>query len=140
PGHRLEEIREQLRKVLADPAMTVVEVNRRTPARMKHFNTPTTVFFSQDAARDFTRMELVSSDRPGLLSLVGRVFHRRGILLEAAKINTVGERAEDVFFITDRQHRPITDEAALNELREVLMRTLHRGEFVAEDFQLTSAA
>ena len=140
PSHRLEEIREQLRKVLADPAMTVVEVNRRTPARMKHFNTPTTVFFSQDAARNFTRMELVSSDRPGLLSLVGRVFHRRGILLEAAKINTVGERAEDVFFITDRQHRPITDAAALNELREVLRRTLHRGEFVAEDFQLTSAA
>jgi len=140
PGHRCNEVREQLRKVLADPAMTVVEVNRRTPARLKHFNTPTTVFFSQDPARNRTRMELVSSDRPGLLSLVGRVFHRRGILLEGAKINTVGERAEDVFLITDREHRPITDEAALDELREVLMRTLHRGEFVAEDFQLTSAA
>ncbi len=139
-GHRCDEIREQLRKVLADPLMTVVEVNRRTPARLKHFNTPTTVFFSQDVARNRTRMELVSSDRPGLLSLVGRVFHRRGILLEGAKINTVGERAEDVFVITDREHRPITDPAALDELREVLMRTLHRGEFVAEDFQLTSAA
>jgi len=140
PGHRCDEVREQLRKVLADPLMTVVEVNRRTPARLKHFNTPTTVFFSQDVARNRTRMELVSSDRPGLLSLVGRVFHRRGILLEGAKINTVGERAEDVFLITDREHRPITDPAALDELREVLMRTLHRGEFVAEDFQLTSAA
>jgi [protein-PII] uridylyltransferase len=140
PGHRCDEVREQLRKVLADPQMTVVEVNRRTPARLKHFNTPTTVFFSQDPARNRTRMELVSSDRPGLLSLVGRVFHRRGILLEGAKINTVGERAEDVFIITDREHRPITDAAALEELREVLMRTLHRGEFLAEDFQLTSAA
>ncbi|MGH8482466.1 MAG: [protein-PII] uridylyltransferase, partial [Nevskiaceae bacterium] len=139
-GHRCEEIRQSLRKVLADPAMTVVEVNRRTPARLKHFNTPTTVFFSQDAKRNRTRMELVTADRPGLLSLVGRVFHRRGILLEAAKINTVGERAEDVFFITDRAHRPITDDVALGELREVLTRTLHRGEFVAEDFHLTSAA
>jgi len=139
-GHRLEEIRDSLRKVLADPEMTVVEVNRRTPARLKHFNTPTTVFFSQDPARNRTRMELVTADRPGLLSLVGRVFHRRGILLEAAKINTVGERAEDVFFITDRSHHPITGEAALEELREVLMRTLHRGEFVAEDFHLTAVA
>ena len=139
-GHRLEEIRESLRKVLADATMTVVEVNRRTPARLKHFNTPTTVFFSQDDKRNFTRMELVTADRPGLLSLVGRVFHRRGILLEAAKINTVGERAEDVFFITDRQHRPITDEAVLDELREVFTRTLHRGEFLAEDFQLTAVA
>jgi [protein-PII] uridylyltransferase len=68
------------------------------------------------------------------------VFHRRGILLEAAKINTVGERAEDVFLITDRAHQPITDAASLDELREVLTRTLHRGEFLAEDFHLTSAA
>jgi [protein-PII] uridylyltransferase len=140
PGHRLDEIRDSLRKVLADPLMTVVEVNRRTPARLKYFNTPTTVFFSQDLARNRTRMELVTADRPGLLSLVGRVFHRRGILLEAAKINTVGERAEDVFIITDRAHLPITNEAALDELREVLTRTLHRGEFVAEDFHLTAVA
>ncbi len=108
-GHRCEEIREQLRKVLADAGMTVVEVNRRTPARLKHFNTPTTVFFSQDEKRNRTRMELVTSDRPGLLSLVGRVFHRRGILLEAAKINTVGERAEDVFYVTDEAGRPLED-------------------------------
>ena len=60
--------------------------------------------------------------------------------LEAAKINTVGERAEDVFLVTDRAHRPITDAAALDELREVLTRTLHRGEFLAEDFHLTPAA
>jgi [protein-PII] uridylyltransferase len=137
-GHRLEEIRASLRKVLADPATTVVEVNRRTPARLRHFTTPTTVFFSQDTARGRTRMELVTADRPGLLSWIGRVFHRRGILLDAAKVNTVGERAEDVFFITDRQHRPIESAESLDELREVLVRTLNRGEFVAEDFHLTA--
>ena len=139
-GHRHEEIREALRKVLADPEISVVDVNRRAPARLKHFNTPTTIFFSQDRARGRTLMELVTADRPGLLSLIGRVFHRRGILLDAAKIGTMGERAEDVFFITDQQHRPITGEDTLNELREVLMRTLNRGEFVSEDFQLTAVA
>lgn len=139
-GHRHAEIGEALRKVLADPATTVVEVNRRTPARLRHFTTPTTIFFSQDRARQRTLMELVTADRPGLLSLIGRVFHRRGILLDAAKINTVGERAEDVFFITDRQRQPIVSEEALDELREVLTRTLNRGEFVAEDFQLTAVA
>ena len=138
--HRRAEIRDGLRKVLADPKVTVVDVTRKTPARLKHFTTPTTIFFSQDTARRRTLMELVTADRPGLLSLIGRVFHRRGILLDAAKINTVGERAEDVFFITDNQHRPITSDEALEELREVLTRTLHRGEFVAEDFKLTAVA
>jgi [protein-PII] uridylyltransferase len=137
-GHRLAEIRDALRKVLADPAVTVVEVNRRAPARLRHFNTPTTLFISQDTAHHRTRLELVTADRPGLLSLIGRVFHRRGILLDAAKVNTVGERAEDVFLVTDRQHQPITDPEVLDELREVLTRTLNRGEFVAEDFRLTA--
>ena len=135
---RRTEIRDALRKTLGDATISVVDVSRRVPARLKHFTTPTTIFFSQDRERRRTLMELVSADRPGLLSLVGRVFQRRGILLDAAKINTVGERAEDVFFITDRAHQPIEDEGSLNELREVLVRTLNRGEFVAEDFHLTA--
>ncbi|MBI3171277.1 MAG: [protein-PII] uridylyltransferase, partial [Hydrocarboniphaga effusa] len=135
--HRHDEIRDALRKVLADPSISVVDVNRRMPSRLRHFNTPTTIFFSQDAARGRTLMELVTADRPGLLSLIGRVFHRRGILLDAAKIGTVGERAEDVFFITDEQRRAITDEKTLDELREVLVRMLNRGEGAADEFRLT---
>jgi len=138
--HRRNEIRDALRKVLADPNTSVIDVTRRMPARLRHFTTPTTIFFSQDPVRKRTLMELVTADRPGLLSLIGRVFHRRGILLDAAKINTVGERAEDVFFITDRNHQPIVAQESLDELREVLTRTLHRGEFVAEDFKLTAVA
>ncbi|HUS25088.1 MAG TPA: [protein-PII] uridylyltransferase [Candidatus Binatia bacterium] len=140
PGHRFEEIGQALRKVLADPNTSVIHVTRKMPARLKHFHTPTTVFFTQDRQRNRTVMQLVTGDRPGLLSLIGRVFEKRGILLDAAKINTVGERAEDAFFVTDKQRRPLEDEKLLSELREVLTRTLHRGEFVAEEFRLTAVA
>jgi [protein-PII] uridylyltransferase len=60
--------------------------------------------------------------------MIGRIFHKRGILLDAAKINTIGERAEDVFFITTRDHAPITDPEVLEDLREVLIRTLSDAE------------
>jgi [protein-PII] uridylyltransferase len=123
---RFEEIRTALRKVLSDPEMSTIDVNRRMPQRLKHFNTPTNVHFSQDDARGRTILELVTADQPGLLSIIGRVFQKRGILLNAAKIGTIGERAEDVFYITDRMHRPIVDENALDDLREVLVRTLDR--------------
>ncbi len=123
---RIEEIQTALRRVISNPEISVVDVNRRTSRRLKHFNTPTTVFFSIDESRGRTRLELVAADQPGLLSLVGRIFQKRGILLDAAKIATLGERAEDVFFITDKQHRPLTDPALLDELREVLTRTLDR--------------
>lgn len=122
--HRFEEIGEALRKVLADPNISVVDVNRRRSTRLRNFNTPTTVRFSQDEAKKRTVLELVTSDQPGLLSLIGRVFHKRGILLDAAKVATIGERAEDVFYVTDRSHQPITSEKTLEDLREVLVRTL----------------
>ncbi|NKF23210.1 [protein-PII] uridylyltransferase [Solimonas marina] len=123
---RFDEIRDALRKVLSDPEVSTIDVNRRVPQRLKHFNTPTNVHFSQDDTRGRTILELVTADQPGLLSIIGRVFQKRGILLNAAKIGTIGERAEDVFYVTDRMHRPIVDEHALDDLREVLIRTLDR--------------
>lgn len=124
--HRVAEIIERLARVIADPAVTVVDVNRRMPTRLRHFNTPTIVHISQDTTRGRTLLELVAADQPGLLSMIGRIFHKRGILLDAAKIATIGERAEDVFYLTDRTHQPLTDEALLEELREVIVRTLDR--------------
>ena len=125
---RYEEIRSALHKVLSDPEVSIVDVNRRMPQRLRHFNTPTTVYFGQDTAKNRTVLELVTADQPGLLSLIGRVFQKRGILLNAAKIATIGERAEDVFYLTDRLHRPITSEETLEELREVITRTLNRSD------------
>jgi [protein-PII] uridylyltransferase len=52
---------------------------------------------------------VVTPDRPGLLARIGRIFFDYGIELQAAKITTLGERVEDVFFITDKQQQPIAD-------------------------------
>jgi [protein-PII] uridylyltransferase len=125
---RSEEIIRNLTQVLSDPEISTVTVNRRRSQKLRHFSTPTRVHFSQDPARNRTILELVTADQPGLLSIIGRVFQKRGILLDAAKIATIGERAEDVFYITDRLHHPLTDERTLDELREVITRTLNRSE------------
>ena len=124
--HRADEIIERLSRVIGDETVRVVDVNRRISTRMRHFNTPTTVHISQDVAQGRTILELVAADQPGLLSLIGRIFHKRGILLDAAKIATIGERAEDVFYLTDRDHQPLTDTAQLQALRAVLIRILDR--------------
>jgi [protein-PII] uridylyltransferase len=41
----------------------------------------------------------VATDRIGLLYSITRVLARNGINVHTAKINTLGERAEDVFLI-----------------------------------------
>lgn len=117
---REDEIRRALVRAIRDPRPSRLNVTRRVARRLRYFSTPTQIHFRQEPNNQRTLMELVAGDRPGLLSTVGETFRRHGILVHAAKINTIGERAEDVFFITDTRHRPIEDPAALQQLRQAL--------------------
>ena len=65
-------------------------------------------------------LEVSSPDRPGLLARIGKVFVRFGIELQAAKIQTLGERVEDVFFITDANQQPITDAGLRTALEQAI--------------------
>jgi [protein-PII] uridylyltransferase len=58
-----------------------------------------------------------------LLCDVGKVLWEEHVDLAAAKIGTMGERAEDVFYLTDGQRRPL-GEAAAARLRSRLLETL----------------
>jgi [protein-PII] uridylyltransferase len=87
------------------------------------FTTKTSIDFLEDAANQRTVMELVAGDRPGLLSDVGRTFVEMGINIDTAKIMTIGERAEDVFYISDESGRPLSEEIC-SLLREKLVNRL----------------
>lgn len=121
---RRAEIQRTLAEAIANPEISEIEVTRRQSRRTRAFNVPTQVYFRQEGDRSV--MELITADRPGLLSTVGEVFRKRGILVETAKIGTIGERAEDAFFITDTEHNPLKDEALFHQLRQVLTRVLDR--------------
>jgi [protein-PII] uridylyltransferase len=45
-------------------------------------------------------LSIVAADRPGLLYGVARILARNRINLQTARINTLGDRAEDVFLIS----------------------------------------
>jgi [protein-PII] uridylyltransferase len=70
-------------------------------------------------------LELVAGDRPGLLCDVGKVLMEQGIELHAAKIMTVGERAEDVFYVTDLENQPL-EAGQAQRLRERMKQALDR--------------
>ncbi|MGH8403225.1 MAG: [protein-PII] uridylyltransferase, partial [Gammaproteobacteria bacterium] len=105
------------------PPMTVT---RRAPRQVRLFTTPTEMQFTDDLVNQRTVLEISAGDRPGLLSLIGQVLRQCEIRLQNAKITTVGERAEDVFFITDVHDRPLTDPATRERLRTALL--AHIGE------------
>ena len=123
-GDRLDEIEQALWRSLQQPHDSVA-VHRRAPRQVRMFHTPTQIVLSVDERNGRSVLELTAGDRPGLLCDVGKVLTAERIALQAAKIMTVGERAEDVFYITDLEGRPL-DEAAAVRLRDNLGKVLER--------------
>jgi [protein-PII] uridylyltransferase len=116
---RLDEIRHRLLKALTSGNGQALRVTRRAPRQVRMFSTPVQITISQDGANPRTIIELVAGDRPGLLFEVAKIFEQHDVALQNAKIMTVGERAEDVFFVTNGAHQPL-DEATCERLGKAL--------------------
>jgi [protein-PII] uridylyltransferase len=112
---RLVQIEIAVRKATLEHGGRVPTVLRQPPRQVRLFSTPTRISFSEDLDGRRTVMELVAADRPGLLCEVGKAFYEINASLRAAKIMTVGERAEDVFYITTLEGETL-DAAAREEL------------------------
>lgn len=104
--HR-EAIREALIKQLTDTTELPRITRRRVSRTHAHFNLKPQMSFSEDTQQHHTRLFLITTDRPGLLATISRVFLNEGINLHNAKIATFGERAEDMFFITTKTGQPL---------------------------------
>ena len=120
---RMNKIRRMLTRVLTATDDRSIRVTRRAPRQVRMFSTRSDVKFNQDVANRRTVMEIVAADRPGLLSTVGQVFIELDINIDTAKILTIGEPAEDVFYIVDTRGEPL-DDALCSALRERLLEQL----------------
>ena len=77
-----------------------------------------------DLNKGHTVLEVITPDRPGLLARLGTIFNDYNIRLQNAKIATLGERVEDVFFITDEEDRPINDPDLCTQIQKAICREL----------------
>ena len=68
-------------------------------------------------SKPYSILEVLCPDRPGLLAVIGHIFVDMGIRLHNAKITTLGENVEDVFFITDNLDQPLHDPALIDNLQ-----------------------
>lgn len=83
---------------------------RRLPRQLKHFTVKTKIDFLPTRSKKRTLMEFVALDTPGLLATVGATFSELNLDLHAAKITTMGERAEDLFILTSPQGNKLSEE------------------------------
>ena len=121
--YQLEEISTLMEKVLHSEELSSNPVWRPAERRVRHFKVPTRVYFHTDDKSQRTIVELFTTDYPGLLSNVGQVFDDYDVSLQNAKIATFGSQAEDVFYVSGRDDKPLSEEQQ-GELREALVQTL----------------
>lgn len=121
---QVQRIQDVLTEVLRQPEDFPDIVKRRIPRKLRHFRVPATVEIHNDQHAAHTELRVVASDRPGLLARLGLIFMEEGISIQNAKIATLGERIDDVFFVTDTQHQPITDRSKLDALRKKICERL----------------
>jgi [protein-PII] uridylyltransferase len=96
----------------------------RQSRQAKHFPLPTSIQFMDDPLGRHTIIELVTTDRAGLLSKIGQAFVQQNINLHNAKITTIGSRAEDMFYVTDMENQPITDGARQQQIHDEMLAIL----------------
>ena len=124
--NRAHQIEQQLWRVLQLPEdATPPTVTRRAPRQVRMFSTPTQITFTDDPVHSHTILELIAGDRPGLLSEVGKVLLAERVDVVMARILTIGERAEDVFHVTDERGQPLGEDAR-RRLQETLVAALDR--------------
>lgn len=116
---RKEAICARLRQAILEEEMPVCRIGGPRSRQHRHFEVPGRIHFSHDARRNMTVMELVAADRPGLLSQVAEVLRCSGVRLHLARIATIGEQADDMFYLTDEVDQPLD-----TETQEILRKAL----------------
>ena len=96
----------------------IVDVNGRKVVRVNDVM----LRIEHGSVRD--ELTIIAADRPGLLATVGLLFYELGISVHSARITTLGERVEDVFFVTESNGKPIRDRERIYTLENTLRQRL----------------
>ena len=119
-AYRLRQLRQTLTQALTQPTQPRHDVNRAQSSRIRAFATPTQATVTTTPGGVYTQIELVAPDRPGLLSQFGQLLGELGLRLRSARVATIGERAEDVFLVTDTAGQAIADPAQLDSIARAI--------------------
>ena len=107
---RITEIKQALQSIFTtDDRSEELPARRRMKRHMRHFAVMPRIHFHQDEENQYTVIEMVATDQPGLLSRLAACLAQCQVHLHTAKITTLGEQVEDIFFVTDANNRPLQE-------------------------------
>ncbi|MDR2875214.1 MAG: [protein-PII] uridylyltransferase [Methylobacillus sp.] len=118
----LNDIERDLTKKLESAKVPPPPMNGRISRQLKHFPMKPSVTLEPEKNNNH-QLSIIAGDRPGLLSRIAQTLMRHDAQLHTAKINTLGNRAEDTFLISGAKGEKLSAEAVA-ALKEELLKEL----------------
>ncbi|MCK5524152.1 MAG: [protein-PII] uridylyltransferase [Thiomargarita sp.] len=124
---RVDHILQGIKKaIIHNKSTTFSPIVCHIPREIKHFSIQTRVTFTQDTGDNHTVIKVVTTDRSGILSRIAQAFLTCQVRVKNAKIVTLGERVEDIFFVTDYENHALYSADQLRCLRKELSQLLDK--------------
>lgn len=123
---RMTRIGQTIARVLKGEARLAGLLAKRRPTerRLQAFQVVPEVVINNSLSDTFTVIEVAGLDRPGLLHELTNTLSDLSLDITSAHITTYGEKAVDVFYVTDLTGKKVLNETRQAAIRERLARIL----------------
>ena len=96
-----EAINKYINEAMASDSFSAQSSSQILSRRLRSFDKKVDISFSEDLIHNRTVMEITCIDRPGLLSNISKILKEESIWIQSAKIATIGENADDIFYLNN---------------------------------------
>jgi [protein-PII] uridylyltransferase len=127
---RATRIIDTVRQLLQGKRQILIDLGKesRHNKRLRPFSLPAQVVVSNSLSEKFTVIEVSGLDRMGLLHQLTRVISDLSLTIGSAHIGTYGEKAVDVFYVTDLTGQKIEARQRQRRIHDALMEVFERRE------------
>ena len=121
--HRLRRLSQSIEDALASRNQLATRLAAKPPPRTRAhaFEVVPNVLIDNKASNRYTVVEVNAGDRPALLHALARALFQAKVTIHSAHIATYGERAVDVFYVTDLIGDKIESQARVRTLERLLL-------------------
>jgi [protein-PII] uridylyltransferase len=120
---RANRIIETVKQLLQGKRQVLIDLGKesRHNRRLKPFTLPAQVQVSNSLSEKFTVIEVSGLDRTGLLHALTREISDLNLTIGSAHIGTYGEKAVDVFYVTDLMGHKIDSKPRQRKIHDALL-------------------
>ena len=113
---RLAEIKKVVIQYLTSDMTAIQPAHIRRTRKDKYFAHGIEINWLNSPERRHSTIEINCPDQSGILASIGKILAENEVNIVDARLTTLGERVEDLFFVTDHADRPITDSAVIEKI------------------------